>query len=243
MISVSGLNKTFQSYQALNDIHFSVSRGEVVSIIGPSGSGKSTLLRSLNLLVKPDSGQLTIGDITVDTRRITHRETTRFRRQSAMVFQHYNLFRNKTALENITEVLIYGRGISPQDAREQAMALLTSVGLAHKATAYPVTLSGGQQQRVGIARALSLEPEVLLLDEPTSSLDPELRHDILNLIGDLAGRDLTMLIVTHEMHFARDISSRLFFMDQGQIIEQGPPAELFDAAIASRAGRFLQHVA
>lgn len=243
MISVSGLNKTFQSYQALNDIHFSVSRGEVVSIIGPSGSGKSTLLRSLNLLVKPDSGQLTIGDITVDTRRITHRETTRFRRHSAMVFQHYNLFRNKTALENITEVLIYGRGISPQDAREQAMALLTSVGLAHKATAYPVTLSGGQQQRVGIARALSLEPEVLLLDEPTSSLDPELRHDILNLIGDLAGRDLTMLIVTHEMHFARDISSRLFFMDQGQIIEQGPPAELFDVAIASRAGRFLQHVA
>ncbi|WP_455821290.1 amino acid ABC transporter ATP-binding protein [Pseudomonas cerasi] len=243
MISVSGLNKTFQHYHALNDIHFTVERGEVISIIGPSGSGKSTLLRSLNLLVKPDSGQLMIGDMSVDTRRLSRSETHRFRRLTAMVFQHYNLFRNKTALENITEVLIYGRGWSRADAAERGMALLTSVGLAHKAAAYPATLSGGQQQRVGIARALSLEPEVLLLDEPTSSLDPELRRDILNLIAALAERDFTMLIVTHEMHFARDISHRLFFMEQGRIIEQGPPAELFDITTGGRARHFLHDVA
>lgn len=243
MISVSGLNKTFQHYHALNDIHFTVERGEVISIIGPSGSGKSTLLRSLNLLVKPDSGQLMIGDMAVDTRRLSRSETHRFRRLTAMVFQHYNLFRNKTALENITEVLIYGRGWSRADAAERGMALLTSVGLAHKAAAYPATLSGGQQQRVGIARALSLEPEVLLLDEPTSSLDPELRRDILNLIAALAERDFTMLIVTHEMHFARDISHRLFFMEQGRIIEQGPPAELFDITTGGRARHFLHDVA
>jgi len=243
MISVSGLNKTFQHYHALNDIHFTVERGEVISIIGPSGSGKSTLLRSLNLLVKPDSGQLTIGEMSVDARRLSRSDTRLFRRQSAMVFQHYNLFRNKTALENITEVLIYGLGYSRADAAERGMALLTSVGLAHKAAAYPATLSGGQQQRVGIARALSLEPEVLLLDEPTSSLDPELRRDILNLIAALAERDFTMLIVTHEMHFARDISSRLFFMDQGRIIEQGPPAELFDITTGGRARHFLHDVA
>lgn len=243
MISVSGLNKTFQHYHALNDIYFTVERGEVISIIGPSGSGKSTLLRSLNLLVKPDSGQLMIGDMSVDTRRLSRSETHRFRRLTAMVFQHYNLFRNKTALENITEVLIYGRGWSRADAAERGMALLTSVGLAHKAAAYPATLSGGQQQRVGIARALSLEPEVLLLDEPTSSLDPELRRDILNLIAALAERDFTMLIVTHEMHFARDISHRLFFMEQGRIIEQGPPSELFDITTGGRARHFLHDVA
>jgi len=243
MISVSGLNKSFKHHQVLNDINFSVARGEVVSIIGPSGSGKSTLLRCLNLLVKPDSGQLTIGDRTVDAARIKRRDVGPFRQQSAMVFQHYNLFRYKTALENITEVLIYGRGYSRQDARDRAMELLTSVGLAHKASAYPVTLSGGQQQRIGIARALSLEPQALLLDEPTSSLDPELRRDILNLIADLAARSLTMLIVTHEMRFARDISRRLLFMEQGQIIEQGTPDELFDASGSSRVHRFLHEAA
>lgn len=243
MISVSGLNKSFKHHQVLNDINFSVARGEVVSIIGPSGSGKSTLLRCLNLLVKPDSGQLTIGDRTVDAARIKRRDVSPFRHQSAMVFQHYNLFRNKTALENITEVLIYGRGYSRQDARDRGMELLASVGLAHKASAYPVTLSGGQQQRIGIARALSLEPQALLLDEPTSSLDPELRRDILNLIADLAARSLTMLIVTHEMRFARDISRRLLFMEQGQIIEQGTPDELFDASGSSRVHRFLHEAA
>ncbi len=243
MIKVSGLNKKFKNYQALNDISFSVRRGEVVSIIGPSGSGKSTLLRSLNLLVKPDSGQLTIGEETVDAAALTHRNTTRFRRQSAMVFQHYNLFKNKTALENISEVLIYGRGYRRDEARDRGMELLTSVGLAHKASAYPITLSGGQQQRVGIARALSLEPEALLLDEPTSSLDPELRRDILNLIAGLAERSLTMLIVTHEMKFARDISQRIFFMEQGRIVEQGAPEVMFDPITENRAHRFLHEFA
>ena len=243
MISVSGLNKKFKDYQALSDISFSVKRGEVVSIIGPSGSGKSTLLRSLNLLVKPDSGQLKIGDKQIDAARLTRRGTAEFRRQSAMVFQHYNLFRNKTALENITEVLIYGRGFSRDEADGRGRELLDQVGLAHKADAYPVTLSGGQQQRVGIARALSLEPAALLLDEPTSSLDPELRRDVLNLIASLAERALTMLIVTHEMRFARDISQRIFFMDQGRIIEQGAPDQLFDAGAHNRAHRFLHEFA
>lgn len=243
MIEVRGLNKTFKNYQALNDVNFHVKRGEVVSIIGPSGSGKSTLLRSLNLLVKPDSGQLTIGDQTVNAAALSHRATTHFRRQSAMVFQHYNLFKNKTALENITEVLICARGYQRDAAREQGMALLDSVGLAHKASAYPVTLSGGQQQRVGIARALSLEPEALLLDEPTSSLDPELRRDILNLIASLAERSLTMLIVTHEMRFAREISQRIFFMEQGRIVEQGAPETLFETARDNRTSRFIHEFA
>ena len=243
MISVSGLNKKFQHYQALSDISFNLKRGEVVSIIGPSGSGKSTLLRSLNLLVIPDSGRLVIGERQIDARHLSNKGIAQFRRQSAMVFQHYNLFKNKTALENITEVLIYGRGYTKDDARERGMALLASVGLAHKASAYPITLSGGQQQRVGIARALSLEPEVLLLDEPTSSLDPELRREILALITSLAERDFTMLIVTHEMRFAREVSQRILFMEKGKILEQGTPADLFSADGDNRVQRFIHEYA
>lgn len=239
MIVVSGLNTSFRNHQVLHNINFSIKRGEVVSIIGPSGSGKSTLLRCLNLLVIPDSGLLTIGNQSINVTRLTHRQIVRFRHQSAMVFQTYNLFRNKTALENITEVLIYGRRYSRNDARERAMALLKGVGLAHKASAYPATLSGGQQQRISIARALSLEPEALLLDEPTSSLDPELRRDILNLITELAERAFTMLVVTHEMRFARHVSQRLLFLEHGRITEQGTPAELFDPSGNSRMHHFL----
>lgn len=243
MINVSGLNKSFNHFAALADVNFSVAGGEVVSVIGPSGSGKSTLLRSLNLLVKPDSGLLQIGDQKIDTASLTRREIAAFRRQTSMVFQHYNLFKNKTALENITEILTCTKGLSKTQARERGMDLLAQVGLAHKADAYPLTLSGGQQQRVGIARALSVDPQVILLDEPTSSLDPEMRREVLNLIAGLASRNLTMMIVTHEMSFARDVSDRIFFMEQGKIIEQGKPAQIFTASAESRTRTFLHDFA
>lgn len=243
MINVSGLNKSFNHYAALTDVNFSVAGGEVVSVIGPSGSGKSTLLRSLNLLVKPDSGWLKIGDLQIDAATLTHRETAAFRRQTSMVFQHYNLFKNKTALENITEILTCTHRLSKAQARERGMDLLAQVGLSHKADAYPATLSGGQQQRVGIARALSVEPQVILLDEPTSSLDPEMRREVLNLIAGLASRSLTMMIVTHEMSFARDVSDRIFFMEQGKIIEQGKPAQIFNASAENRTRAFLHDFA
>ncbi|KAB7896772.1 ATP-binding cassette domain-containing protein [Rouxiella sp. S1S-2] len=243
MINVSGLNKSFNHFPALLDVNFSVKRSEVVSVIGPSGSGKSTLLRSLNLLVKPDSGSLQIGDQQINTESLSHRQIADFRRQTSMVFQHYNLFKNKTALENITEILICARKFTKNEARERGMELLAQVGLSHKADAYPATLSGGQQQRVGIARALSVEPQVILLDEPTSSLDPEMRREVLNLIASLAERSLTMMIVTHEMSFARDVSDRIFFMEQGKIIEQGKPSQIFTATSENRTRSFLHDFA
>lgn len=243
MINVSGLNKSFNQYAALADVNFSVQRSEVVSVIGPSGSGKSTLLRSLNLLVKPDTGTLQIGDRQINAETLTRKQTADFRRQTSMVFQHYNLFKNKTALENITEILTCTHKLSKAQARERGMDLLSQVGLAHKADAYPVTLSGGQQQRVGIARALSVDPQVILLDEPTSSLDPEMRRDVLNLIAGLAERNLTMMIVTHEMSFARDVSDRIFFMEHGKIIEQGKPSQIFTASAENRTRAFLHDFA
>ncbi|CAM3424987.1 amino acid ABC transporter ATP-binding protein [Rouxiella silvae] len=243
MINVSGLNKSFNHFPALLDVNFSIKRSEVISVIGPSGSGKSTLLRSLNLLVKPDSGSLKIGDQQITAESLTYRQIADFRRQTSMVFQHYNLFRNKTALENITEILICARKFTKKEARERGMELLTQVGLSHKADAYPATLSGGQQQRVGIARALSVEPQVILFDEPTSSLDPEMRREVLNLIASLAERSLTMMIVTHEMSFARDVSDRIFFMEQGKIIEQGKPSQIFTASSENRTRSFLHDFA
>lgn len=243
MITVSELNKSFNQFPALSDINFTVNKGEVVSIIGPSGSGKSTLLRSLNLLVRPDSGQIQIGDKHINADTLTRRQTADFRRQTSMVFQHYNLFKNKTALENITEILRFTQKLNKAQARERGEELLAQVGLAHKAAAYPGTLSGGQQQRVGIARAMAVDPQVILFDEPTSSLDPEMRREVLNLIEGLAGRDLTMMIVTHEMSFARDVSDRIFFMEHGHIIEQGEPAKIFQTGSSNRTRSFLHDFA
>ena len=243
MINVSGLNKSFHQFAALSDVNFTIKRSEVVSVIGPSGSGKSTLLRSLNLLVKPDSGIIQIGGQQINADALHHRQIADFRRQTSMVFQHYNLFKNKTALENITEVLICTQRLPKSQARERGMALLSQVGLAHKADAYPSTLSGGQQQPVGIARALSVNPQVILFDEPTSSLDPEMRREILNLIAGLADKNLTMMIVTHEMSFARDVSDRIFFMEQGKIIEQGKPSQILSAPLENRTRTFLHDFA
>ncbi len=239
MIEVKNLSKKFDSYQALNDINFSVNKHEVISIIGPSGSGKSTLLRTLNLLVTPDKGSITIGDAHIVAESLKRQEIIRLRKKNSMVFQHYNLFRNKTALENISEVLRFARGIAAKEAAQTALSYLDRVGLADKAHAYPATLSGGQQQRVGIARALSLQPEVILMDEPTSSLDPEMRRGILRLISDIAQQKLTMLIVTHEMNFAREISDRILFMEHGAISAQGTPGEIFDKVTSTRVGNFI----
>jgi len=239
MITVKELSKSFRGFQALNDISFDIQSREVVSIIGPSGSGKSTLLRTLNLLVLPDSGQISIGGASIDAQHLHRKHINTLRRKSSMVFQHYNLFRNKTALENITEVLRFSRKIGRKEANEKALEYLHRVGLHDKASSYPAMLSGGQQQRVGIARALSLEPEVILMDEPTSSLDPEMRRGILKLIAEIAAQNITMAIVTHEMSFAREISNRLFFMEQGKIIAQGEPDKLSHGEAGRRINAFV----
>ncbi|MBY4890707.1 amino acid ABC transporter ATP-binding protein [Pantoea sp. DY-15] len=239
MITVSELSKAYRGFTALDDISFTIKPREVVSIIGPSGSGKSTLLRTLNLLVLPDAGQITIGDESVNAKNLHRININRLRRKTSMVFQHYNLFRNKTALENITEVLRFARKLGRKEADEKALEYLNRVGLHDKASSYPAMLSGGQQQRVGIARALSLEPEVILMDEPTSSLDPEMRRGILKLIAEIASQNITMAIVTHEMNFARDISNRLFFMDQGKLIAQGTPDEIIHGHAGGRIDAFV----
>lgn len=239
MINVSGISKSFRGFQALDNISFNVKSREVVSIIGPSGSGKSTLLRTLNLLVLPDSGKISIGNASIDAQHIQRKHINTLRRKSSMVFQHYNLFRNKTALENITEVLRFANKLGRKEADEKAFEYLQRVGLHDKASSYPAMLSGGQQQRVGIARALSLEPEVILMDEPTSSLDPEMRRGILKLIAEIATQNITLAIVTHEMNFAREISDRLFFMEQGRIIAQGAPDEIIKGDMGSRIDAFV----
>jgi len=239
MINVSEISKSFRGFQALDNISFDVQPREVVSIIGPSGSGKSTLLRTLNLLVLPDSGKISIGNASIDAQHIQRKQINTLRSKSSMVFQHYNLFRNKTAQENITEVLRFAKKLGRKEADEKALEYLHRVGLHDKASSYPAMLSGGQQQRVGIARALSLEPEVILMDEPTSSLDPEMRRGILKLIAEIATQNITLAIVTHEMNFAREISDRLFFMEQGRIIAQGAPDEIIQGDVGSRIDAFV----
>jgi ABC-type polar amino acid transport system ATPase subunit len=239
MITVKELSKSFRGFQALDKISFDIQSREVVSIIGPSGSGKSTLLRTLNLLVLPDKGQISIGDASIDAQQLQRKQINTLRGKSSMVFQHYNLFRNKTALENITEVLRFAKKLGRKEADEKALEYLHRVGLHDKASSYPAMLSGGQQQRVGIARALSLEPEVILMDEPTSSLDPEMRRGILKLIAEIATQNIILAIVTHEMNFAREISNRLFFMEQGKIIAQGAPNELGHGEAGQRINAFV----
>jgi len=211
-----------------------------VAIIGPSGSGKSTLLRCLNLLEIPDEGTIEIGDAKLDASKYTRKEAHHLRQQTAMVFQNYNLFKNKTALQNITESLLVTKKMTKQQANEIGMKLLKQVGLEQKADSYPVTLSGGQQQRIGIARALAVDPHAILLDEPTSALDPELVSGVLQVIKSIAIQETTMIIVTHEMAFAREVADHVIFMADGHIIEQGTPTELFDETKNERTKRFIQ---
>ncbi|MCY7431144.1 amino acid ABC transporter ATP-binding protein [Bacillus safensis] len=240
MIKLTNLKKSFGDLVVLDGINLDVKKGQVVAIIGPSGSGKSTLLRCLNLLEIPDEGTIEIGDAKLDASKYSRKEAHQLRQQTAMVFQNYNLFKNKTALQNITESLLVTKKMTKQQANEIGMKLLKQVGLEQKADSYPVTLSGGQQQRIGIARALAVDPHAILLDEPTSALDPELVSGVLQVIKSIAIQETTMIIVTHEMAFAREVADHVIFMADGHIIEQGTPTELFDETKNERTKRFIQ---
>lgn len=242
MLTARGIQKHFQQQPVLKNLDLTVAKGDVVVILGPSGSGKTTLLRCLNHLETADAGTLTLGDATYDLHQMSKKQIQQLRQQTAFVFQHYNLFNNKTALENITEGLIYGRGVPRQEAEVLGQAALTRVGLAQFAYYYPHELSGGQQQRVGIARAVALKPTVLLFDEPTSALDPELVGEVLAVMQQLAQEGVTMVVVTHEMGFAREVASQVVFMDAGEVVESGPPQTLFTAPKEERTRQFLRRI-
>lgn len=242
MIEINQLEKYFGDKHVLKNINLSIETGEVVAIIGPSGSGKSTLLRCLNLLESPNSGHITVNDRQVDTSKISRKEAYSLRQETAMVFQHYNLFRNKTALQNVTESLIANKKMKKSEANARGLELLQRVGLADQAQQYPITLSGGQQQRVSIARALAVHPYALLFDEPTSALDPELVNEVLQVIRELTTQSMTMVIVTHEMQFAREVADRIIFMEDGELIVEGTPDEVFADSSNPRLRQFLSQV-
>lgn len=245
MITVSNIHKSFGAHEVLKGVDLRIKKGEVVVILGPSGSGKTTFLRCLNLLELPQSGQIRFDDdsLHIDfSRPLSKTRQQALRRKSAMVFQAYNLFPHKTALENIIEGPIVVQKRDKHEARLLGQQLLAKVGLTEKADLYPYQLSGGQQQRVGIARALAVAPELLLFDEPTSALDPELVQGMLGIMKALAGEGWTMVVVTHEIQFAREVANQVILMDDGNIIEQGTPQQLFGAAQHPRTQAFLQSV-
>ncbi|MFW8595310.1 amino acid ABC transporter ATP-binding protein [Cribrihabitans neustonicus] len=242
MISIRGLTKRFKDNVVLDSLDLEIGKGERVAVIGPSGTGKSTLLRCLNFLDQPDAGQITIGDASVDAAKATKAEILALRRSTAFVFQNYALFANKTAKENIMEALITVQKRPRAEAEARALQVLAETGLADKADSYPAALSGGQQQRVGIGRAMALGAELMLFDEPTSALDPEWVGEVLDLMRSVAEQKQTMLIVTHEMQFAREIADRVIFMEGGRIVESGPPQQIFDAPQDPRTQKFLRRV-
>lgn len=244
LISVSGLTKSFGDVDVLRGIDFAVPEGTVTVIIGPSGSGKTTVLRSLNALELPDGGVVTVGEATVDfgTGAPRKAELAHYRAQSAMVFQSHNLFPHFTALRNVTEGPTVVQKRAPAEVEAEARELLARVGLAEHADKYPHQLSGGQQQRVGIARALALRPRVVLFDEPTSALDPELVGDVLTVMRDLATEGRTMVVVTHEMAFAREVADQVLFVDRGTVLEAGRPAEVIGAPQHERTREFLDRI-
>lgn len=240
MISINGLHKQFGNLEVLKGIDLQVNKGQVIVVIGPSGSGKTTLLRCLNILEVPTAGSIKIDEQTADfSKTVNKRTVDLLRRESAMVFQHYNLFPHMTALQNVMEGPVIVKKMSKTDARAKAEQLLNKVGLGDKLDFYPHQLSGGQQQRVGIARALALEPKVMLFDEPTSALDPELVGEVLQVMKDLATEGITMVVVTHEMRFANDVANEVIFMDQGKIIERSKPSDMFTHPKEERTRQFL----
>ena len=240
MIKVENLKLSFGKNEVLKGINFKIEKGQVISIIGPSGSGKSTFLRSLNFLETASSGTITFGNETFDLSKINKKDINRLRKNTTMVFQNYNLFKNKTALENVIEGLLIVKKMNRNEATKIGLKMLEKVGLKDKAEFYPNQLSGGQQQRVGIARAVAMSPEVILLDEPTSALDPELIGEVLKVIKDMVKENMTMIIVTHEMQFAREVSDYIVFMDGGTIIEEGKPEEIFVNSQNQRLQNFLK---
>jgi len=239
MIKFENVNKWFGPYQALVDLSESVNKGEVVVVCGPSGSGKSTLIRTLNRLEPIHSGCIAVDGQDIHAHGL---DVNAFRSRIGFVFQQFNLFPHLTALENCTLAPIHLRGLTKPQAREQALALLDRVGLAHKANAYATELSGGQQQRVAIARALAMEPPLMLFDEPTSALDPEMVGEVLSVMKGLTRDGMTMVVVTHEMGFARDVADRVLFMDAGQVLERAKPQEFFNTPQHPRAQQFLSDI-
>lgn len=240
MIKLTQIKKSYGRHQVLKGIDLSVEQGEVVAILGPSGSGKTTLLRCMNYLERPSEGEITIDGFTVNCKRPRKSDIHALRKKSAMVFQQYNLFRHKTALENVMEGLVIVQKVPKEQARKQSIELLEKVGLGNKLDSYPSQLSGGQQQRVGIARALALNPKVILFDEPTSSLDPELVGEVLAVIRRIAKEGITMIIVTHEMGFAQEVAGHVIFIDDGTVVESGTPDELFNSPKEERTKQFLK---
>ncbi|MDX6326198.1 MAG: L-cystine transport system ATP-binding protein [Nocardioidaceae bacterium] len=244
LLTVSDLSKSFGDHQVLRSIDLEVHRGEVVALIGPSGSGKTTVLRCLNSLEVPDGGRITVGDdLVVDfDQPVAKRALNALRDRSAMVFQHYNLFPHMTVVENVVEGPVQVRKQPRGEAVAEAERLLGRVGLAERRDAYPFQLSGGQQQRVGIVRALAMRPQVLLFDEPTSALDPELVGDVLSVIKELSDEGWTMVIVTHELGFAREVADEVVFMDQGVVVERGAPGVVLGAPQQERTRQFVRRL-
>ena len=238
MIEIKNLHKSFGHIEVLKGVDVSIKEKEVVVIIGPSGSGKSTLLRCMNYLEEPTSGDITVNNMKLDK----HADINKIRENIGMVFQRFNLFPHMTVLENITLAPMKVLKISKKEAVETAMDLLQRVGLKEKASAYPSQLSGGQQQRVAIARALAMKPKVMLFDEPTSALDPEMVTEVLDVMKKLAKQGMTMVVVTHEMGFAREVGDRVLFVDEGKIIEEGTPKEIFENPKQERTKLFLSKI-
>lgn len=238
MLKITGIRKSFSTLDVLKGVDLTVHKGEVVSLIGPSGSGKTTLLRCANFLDQAEGGTMVLDGQTYHLGHVRRTEMYEARRHTAFVFQNYNLFLNKTALQNVTEGLIVARKMPRDEAEARAQKALEKVGLGNRGASYPNQLSGGQQQRVAIARALAMHPDILCFDEPTSALDPELTGEVLRVIRSLAEKHTTMIIVTHEMNFARDVSDRVIFMDDGFIVEQGG-SEVISAPKMERTRKFL----
>ena len=240
MLKLTNVHKSFDKTEVLKGISLNVEKGSVTAIIGPSGAGKTTLLRCMNFLEKADSGNLEFDDIHVDLEKVSKKTMLEIRRKTAFVFQNYNLFANMTALENVMEGLVTARKVPKSVAKDKALKALEKVGLRDKADFYPSSLSGGQQQRVGIARAIAVNPEVILFDEPTSALDPELTDEVLSVIKQLASEGTTIVIVTHEMSFARDTADNVIFMEKGVIVEEGEATDIFTNPKNERTRQFLK---
>ncbi|CAH8211823.1 amino acid ABC transporter ATP-binding protein [Vibrio aestuarianus] len=242
MIKLENIHKRFGETEVLKGINLSIEQGEIIVIIGSSGTGKSTLLRCVNFLEQADQGKITIDDVTVDSQKPTKAEVLALRRKTGFVFQNYALFAHMTARQNIAEGLITVRGWKKDQALARAQQILDDIGLSDKGDSYPTALSGGQQQRVGIGRAMALQPELLLFDEPTSALDPEWVGEVLALMKKLATQHQTMLVVTHEMQFAKEVADRVIFMANGHIVEQGSPQDIFDNPQDPKLKKFLNQV-